>query len=331
MTAPGELWVVARALGELVEEVVFVGGMIRQLLVTDPAAGPPRPTKDVDCIVNTGSLIDYYAFSDRLHQKGFSECMDEGAPLCRWVVNDVPVDVMPVDPAILGFSNVWYLSGIDHATRTRAPEGSIKIVDAVHFCATKIESFLGRAGGDFYHYDMEDLIAVIDGRAELPSEIEAAPEEVREFIAGVVAEWLADRAFLAALPGNLAGDAASQARLPIVLARLRQIAALLVPKPKARIAAAPPAPDWSTPTLGPNLRGGPAPSLPTRVALSSSNLRAAEYDPGSQTLVIDFHRGRRYAYSGVPVNVYAGLLRAPSHGRYFHQWIRGRYSYRRLA
>jgi hypothetical protein len=44
--------------------------------------------------------------------------MAEGAPLCRWLVKNVAVDVMPVDPAILGFGNVWYPSGIARAIRT---------------------------------------------------------------------------------------------------------------------------------------------------------------------------------------------------------------------
>jgi len=38
----------AAALGELVDEVVFVGGATIALWITDPAAPPPRPTKDVD-------------------------------------------------------------------------------------------------------------------------------------------------------------------------------------------------------------------------------------------------------------------------------------------
>jgi hypothetical protein len=238
-------------------------------------------------------------------------------------VRSVPVDVMPVDPRILGYTNVWYPSGIDHAIRVAGPVSSIQIVDAVHFCATKIESFLGRADGDFYHHDMEDLIAVIDGRAELPAEVAAAPEDLRDFIAGRLADWLADKAFIAALPGNLAGDAASQARLPIILARMRKIAAVLAAKAQANRPG--------KPLLGPSFRGAPAAALPGRVTLTSSNLRAAEYDAGTQTLMIDFHSGQRYEYRNVPHNTYAGLLRAPSHGRYFHQWIRGRYLDRRIA
>jgi hypothetical protein len=71
-------------------------------------------------------------------------------------------------------------------------------------------------------------------------------------------------------------------------------------------------------------------ALPSLATLSSSNLRAAGYDPASRTLTIEFNGGRTYRYANVPIQIYNGLLSAPSHGRYFHQWIRDRYPYRRL-
>lgn len=61
----------------------------------------------------------------------------------------------------------------------------------------------------------------------------------------------------------------------------------------------------------------------------SSNLRAVGYDEDG-TLVIRFRSGGTYAYHGVPPAVYDGLMRAGSHGRYFHSRIKGRYAYRRI-
>jgi hypothetical protein len=107
MKAPAELWTVARSLGDILGEVVFVGGMIRELLITDPAASAARPTQDVDCIVDVVSWVHYAQLSGRLRSRGFSECRDDGAPICRWVIQTVRVDLMPIDPEIFGFSNVW--------------------------------------------------------------------------------------------------------------------------------------------------------------------------------------------------------------------------------
>jgi hypothetical protein len=56
MKIPRELLTVAKCLGHLTEKTVFVGGMIRGLLITDPAAGAARATDDVDLIVDVPRL-----------------------------------------------------------------------------------------------------------------------------------------------------------------------------------------------------------------------------------------------------------------------------------
>jgi hypothetical protein len=351
MKVPGELWIVARSLGDIVEEVVFVGGMVRELLITDPAAGSARPTRDVDCIVNALSSVDYMLLGERLRKNGFAVCTDEDAPICRWVIHQIRVDVMPIDPAILGFSNVWYPSAIEHAVRIAGSGANIRIVDAVHFCATKIESFLGRGEDDFFHHDMEDLIAIVDGRAELLAEINRAPEDVRKFIAEQIEEWLNSERFLNSLAGHLEGDAASQARRPALLARLRELASSVQatghprqiglpvpvrPAPESLLLAArqsagarPFRPGTAISPAGASRLGASFP-VPASVLLRSTNLREAAYDSNSHVLTIEFVTGRVYTYDGVPQNVYVGLVQAGSHGKYFNQWIRDRYQHHRL-
>jgi hypothetical protein len=56
----------AAALGDLLGEVVFVGGATIGLWITDPAAPPPRPTKDVDVIVEVASRGAFHEFEQRL-------------------------------------------------------------------------------------------------------------------------------------------------------------------------------------------------------------------------------------------------------------------------
>lgn len=46
-------------LGELADEMVFLGGCATGLLITDPAAPPIRVTRDVDAIVQVVSRADY--------------------------------------------------------------------------------------------------------------------------------------------------------------------------------------------------------------------------------------------------------------------------------
>jgi predicted nucleotidyltransferase len=80
---PPPLMTVAKRLVPLRDRIVFVGGMIRGLLVTDPAAGPSRPTDDVDLIVDVASLRDYHALGAELRRLGLHEDMEDGAPICR--------------------------------------------------------------------------------------------------------------------------------------------------------------------------------------------------------------------------------------------------------
>jgi hypothetical protein len=49
------LEIAASALGPLAQEVGFLGGATIELWITDPAAQAPRPTDDVDVIVEIGS------------------------------------------------------------------------------------------------------------------------------------------------------------------------------------------------------------------------------------------------------------------------------------
>jgi hypothetical protein len=88
---------VARRLGPLRGEVVFVGGCTTGLFITDNAAGEVRPTFDVDLIAEIASYAEYAAFAERLRALGFEEDTSEGAPICRWLIDEMKVDVMPIE------------------------------------------------------------------------------------------------------------------------------------------------------------------------------------------------------------------------------------------
>ncbi|MDW7710646.1 MAG: hypothetical protein SCH98_09230 [Deferrisomatales bacterium] len=57
-------------------------------------------------------------------------------------------------------------------------------------------------------------------------EIAGSEADLRQFLREAFASFLSDRAFLEAVPGHLPPDAAGQARTPIVLERVREIATL---------------------------------------------------------------------------------------------------------
>lgn len=220
------LRVAVENLGNLADEMVFVGGCVTGLLITDEGAAEVRPTDDVDSIIEVTSYGQYNTFAEKLKKIDFREDTREGAPTCRWVKGDTVLDVMPLDEKVLGFTNRWYEPAIDAAETREILRGvAIRVISAPYFCATKLEAFDGRGAGDYLaSHDLEDIITVLDGRREITDEISRAPEDVREYISGKIAGMLKTRQFLDALPGYLLPDDASQGRMRILMDRLTQIA-----------------------------------------------------------------------------------------------------------
>jgi predicted nucleotidyltransferase len=181
-----------RNLGELAEEMVFVGGCTTSLLITDEGAAEVRAIDDVDSIVEVTSYAQYNTFAERLKAVDFREDTRDGAPTCRWVKEETVLDVMPLDEKVLGFTNRWYKPAIEAAEeREILPGMTIKVVSTPYFCATKLEAFDGRGAGDYLaSHDLEDIITVIDGRAEIIEEISRAPEDVRTYTSGKIAALL---------------------------------------------------------------------------------------------------------------------------------------------
>ena len=205
------LEIAASALGPLTREVGFLGGATIELWITDPAAQAPRPTEDVDVIVEIGNYGEYAAFGDRLRMQGFSED-SESQVICRWRHRDrgsLVLDVMPTSEEILGFSNRWYSAALASVEERELPSrATIRAVPPVHLLATKIEAFHGRGKGDFLaSHDFEDIVLLINGRPELLGEIDAthsAWPEMIAFIVQAVGDMREDAYFSTAVHGVLA-------------------------------------------------------------------------------------------------------------------------------
>lgn len=220
---------VARQLGEeLLDELVFVGGAVAGLLITDPAMPAIRPTEDVDLLVQSLTLVDYHRVEKQLAARGFVHDMSPDAPVCRWRADGIKVDVMPALEKVLGFSNPWYPLALETAAPVALPSGTlIRLIAAPVFLATKLEAFSGRGQGDYlFSHDLGDFLAVIDGRDSLLDECRASAAELRAYLAERAAGLLGSPAFIDALPGHLPGDAGSQARLPDLEGKLRALASL---------------------------------------------------------------------------------------------------------
>ncbi|MDH5648179.1 MAG: hypothetical protein OEY67_00875 [Gammaproteobacteria bacterium] len=213
-------------LGDVADEMVFVGGCATGLLITDSAAPPIRVTRDVDAIVLVASHADYYKLSQKLRALGFQEDASDGAPICRWVADKVILDVMPTDTRILGFGNKWYAPAAENAERIILPSDKIILmVSAPYFLITKLEAFDGRGNGDYMaSHDIEDIIAVLDGRPEIVNEVRQSEPELAKELSERFHNLLKVSRFVDAVSGHMPTDETSQARVSVILTRIKELA-----------------------------------------------------------------------------------------------------------
>jgi hypothetical protein len=178
------LMVVARVLNRLPQPVVYTGGATIPLYLDALSARDMRPTDDVDCVVEVTSQREYYQLSATLRELGLSEDNSPSAPLCRWLCEGIKLDVMPIDPQILGFGNRWYEKGVAESIDFMLPNGmTIRIFTIAYLLASKIEAFGSRGKNQFYFSkDFEDIITLLNGSPSPISEITKSAPEVKTFI-----------------------------------------------------------------------------------------------------------------------------------------------------
>jgi predicted nucleotidyltransferase len=213
-------------LGELADEMVFLGGCATGLLITDPAAPPIRVTRDVDAIVQVVSHADFYKLSEKLRALGFKEDISDDALICRWVADKVILDVMPTDTQILGFGNKWYAPAMENSQNIELPNGKIiHLVSAPYFLVTKLEAFDGRGAGDYLaSHDIEDIIAVLDGRPEIVNEVRRSESGLAKELSERFQSLLQEPRFVDAVSGHIPTDETSQARVSVILTTMKKLA-----------------------------------------------------------------------------------------------------------
>ncbi len=195
------LYQAATLLKDLNEQVVYVGGRIVGLLITDSIEDDVRPTYDIDVALDLGKadIVAHYSLQKKLESLGFKP---DGKINCRYVLDDFMIDVMYTNGALQGINSNWYQAGFDNALEIHIKDKKIKILNAVYFIATKLEAFTDRAykNDDYWDCkDLEDIINVINGRPELLLEIMNSPKDVVQFISGYFKKLIEDHKWLEAI------------------------------------------------------------------------------------------------------------------------------------
>jgi predicted nucleotidyltransferase len=184
-----------------------------------------RPTDDVDLVVEVASYVKYQDLLAALRKLGFIHDMD--GPLCRMQIQGIKVDVMPTREAILSFNNRWYPLAVANAANFKlSNDVTIKLISAPLFLCTKLDAFSDRGHGDYLSSsDIEDIVAIVNGRDELVEECAAQGGEVVEYLAANFRHLLDDDPFLNALPGIL--PFAARNREAIVKSRMEELGVLV--------------------------------------------------------------------------------------------------------
>ena len=135
---------------------------------------------------------------------------------------------MPSRDGVLNFTNRWYADAIDASIIAELPDKTqIRLITAPYFIATKLEAFYDRGKGDYMSHDIEDIVNVIDGRKEIIQDIaEISGSTVTSYLRAEMEDLISDSQFLQSLPSHFKPNAVEQQRIPLLLARLRELAGL---------------------------------------------------------------------------------------------------------
>jgi len=221
------LQTVANGLGELKDKMVFVGGAITELYADDPAASDVRPTLDVDCVIILSSRLEHSKLEENLRAKKFTHDTSQGATICRWIYHEIKVDVMPVDINILGFSNRWYLQGVENKISKTLPDGTeISVFSPEYYLASKIDAHKNRGGKDLRQsHDFEDIIYILDNCTDILENIRNADKEIKEYLMEECHKLLEDDNLSEGIECALPPDSDSE-RTEMILDLLQNIAGI---------------------------------------------------------------------------------------------------------
>ncbi len=184
---------IAKALKELKNEMVFVGGAVVSLYTDDPAADEIRPTQDVDMTIHIVNLNYWEQLKYKLEELGFFPD-PFGHSICSYKYKDIPVDIMATEDGPLGLANRWYKTGLSNLWTAKAKDQEIKILSAPCYLATKFEAFNNRGNDYRTSHDIEDIVYILDNRIGIVKEITKEDNRISRFIKeqlqGIIAKGL---------------------------------------------------------------------------------------------------------------------------------------------
>jgi predicted nucleotidyltransferase len=193
---------VAKALGELNEKVIYVGGAVVSLYVTDPAAEDVRPTKDIDITLEIASYKELEELRQQLIQKGFYQSHEDDV-VCRFRFEDIKVDVMATKEIGWAPANRWFKAGFDKSIPVMLDDLEIKILPLTYFLASKFSAFNDRGNDARTSHDFEDIVYLLNYVVDIEKEVQIKDSDLRKYLMEEFEYILKDNIRQEAILGNL--------------------------------------------------------------------------------------------------------------------------------
>ena len=171
----------ATTLGELNDDVIYVGGAVVSLYVTDEGAEQPRPTKDIGISVQISTYLQMDMLREKLAVKKIYPAPTETV-MYRYSYEDILIDFIPFEEIPFGPTNSWLKPCFEKAYPVMIGKTEIKILPVSLFLATKWEAFKSRGGDPRMSHDFEDIIYIIDNNLNLVNDVISADAKLRSFL-----------------------------------------------------------------------------------------------------------------------------------------------------
>lgn len=194
---------VANALGDLNNQVIYVGGATVSLYCNDPAADDVRPTKDIDISIKVASLAHLEEIRKDLVKRGFKQTADLDV-ICRFKLDDILVDVMATKPVGWAPANPWFEEGFNNLQKIDIDGTIIQIMPLTYFLASKFTAHLNRGGTDpRFSHDFEDITYILDNRTDWHKIIKEETGNVKTFLLQQLQEIRENQKLQEAILANL--------------------------------------------------------------------------------------------------------------------------------
>ncbi|WP_111308676.1 hypothetical protein [Confluentibacter sediminis] len=213
---------VAQALGELNNEVIYVGGATVSLYINDPAADDVRPTKDIDISIKIVSITHLEEIREELVSKGFKQSADLGV-ICRFKLDDILVDVMGTTPVGWAPANPWFELGFEHKEQIQIEDYTIHIMPLPYFLASKFVAHSERGGNDpRMSHDFEDVIYILDNRTDWHEIVSSSDNKVKTYLLEQFQNILESKRMQEAILGNLYYET-QEARYKMIIEKIQSL------------------------------------------------------------------------------------------------------------